>query len=415
MSIPRTASPDSTIAFLTEGYDFVGTRCRRLDTDVFETRLMGRRVVCMSGAEAASVFYHPGRLTRRKALPPTTLRLLQGKGSVQGLDGEAHHHRKRLFMSFMTPESIAALTAAMEKVWDDRLLRWSRMETVELHHEVEEILCRAVCTWAGVPLSEDEASERTKEFSAMIDGAGAVGPRAVRGLYLRSHTERWAHDVIDRVRGGQLPVPDGSPVQRTAWQAEPNGRLLPTRVAVVELLNFLRPTVAVARFVTYAALALHEHGELREQVRQGDAGYARRFAQEVRRYYPFFPVVAGRVLHEFEWRDRHFTPGDWIMLDIYGTNRDRRTWRDADSFWPDRFKDWDEGLFSLIPQGGGDADLGHRCPADEISISLTAKAVQKLASMSYAVPAQDLSIDLSRIPAIPASRFVMTGAKQAAG
>jgi fatty-acid peroxygenase len=32
--------------------------------------------------------------------------------------------------------------------------------------------------------------------------------------------------------------------------------------------------------------------------------------QEVRRFYPFFPFVSGRVLTEFAWRGHRFARGD---------------------------------------------------------------------------------------------------------
>lgn len=97
-TIPHDGSLDSTLALLRDGYDFIGKRSRRLQSDIFATRLMQRRAVCMVGEDAARAFYHPGRFTRRGAIPPTTLRLLQDKGSVQLLDGEAHRLRKAMFL-----------------------------------------------------------------------------------------------------------------------------------------------------------------------------------------------------------------------------------------------------------------------------------------------------------------------------
>src|SRR3546814_14285870 len=49
--MPRDDAFDSTSALLSEGYRFIPERCRRLRSDVFEARLMLRRVVCMSGEE----------------------------------------------------------------------------------------------------------------------------------------------------------------------------------------------------------------------------------------------------------------------------------------------------------------------------------------------------------------------------
>ena len=61
----RLLAKDSTLALLLEGYEFISKRCRRYRSDVFETRLMLTKVVCMMGKEAAEVFYHPGRFTRK--------------------------------------------------------------------------------------------------------------------------------------------------------------------------------------------------------------------------------------------------------------------------------------------------------------------------------------------------------------
>lgn len=60
-------------------------------------------VVCMRGAEAARVFYAPGRFTRVGAMPKGVLRLLQDEGSVVTLDGAMHRTRKRLSLDIPAP------------------------------------------------------------------------------------------------------------------------------------------------------------------------------------------------------------------------------------------------------------------------------------------------------------------------
>ncbi len=63
----------------------------------------------------------------------------------------------------------------------------------------------------------------------------------------------------------------------------------------------------------------------------------------------------------------------------------------------------------FIPQGGGDPARGHRCPGEWVVIELMKTAVLLLTKeMSYQVPPQDLYIRLSRMPAIPKSRFVIS-------
>ncbi len=52
-SVPRDPLPDATLALLRDGYRFIPRRCERFGSDLFETRLLLRRAVCMRGPEAA--------------------------------------------------------------------------------------------------------------------------------------------------------------------------------------------------------------------------------------------------------------------------------------------------------------------------------------------------------------------------
>src|SRR3546814_12519559 len=84
---------------------------------------------------------------------------------------------------------------------------WTNRPEIVLFDEVEEILCRAVCNWAGVPLDDSESTRRTRELSAMVEGAGSVGPRNWRGQFLRARTERWARHLVGRARAGPIAPP----------------------------------------------------------------------------------------------------------------------------------------------------------------------------------------------------------------
>jgi fatty-acid peroxygenase len=263
-----------------------------------------------------------------------------------------------------------------------------------------------------VPLQVGEVGTRTRQFAAMVEGAGSAGPRNVRGQLLRHRAERWAGDVIARVRSGDLTVDQGRAADVIAWHRDADGRLLDGSVARVVLINVLRPTVALARFITFAALALHQHPECQAKVVDDD--YLRWFVQEVRRYYPFFPMIGGRSRKAFHWRGSHFPAGSWFLLDIYATNHDPRIWTDPAAFRPERFAAWDGGPYTFVPQGGGEHETGHRCAGEWLTISVMERAVRLLTmAMTYDVPLQDLSIDLSRMPAAPASGVRITRIREA--
>jgi fatty-acid peroxygenase len=408
--IPRDKTFDCSLALLTNGYRFISERCERNGADLFRTRMLLRPAVCVSGEEAARMFYQPDRFSRKLAMPPQTLMSLQDVGSVQQMQGDAHRHRKQMFMSLMSPESIKRLGDLFEQKWTDRVGRLERSGAqVSLHHEVEDLLCRAVCEWTGIRLTEEEAPQRAKEFSAMIDGAGAIGPRNWKGLALRHRTERWAQKLISDIRHSPLSRPERSPLETIALYRDEHGKTLPAKVAAVELINILRPTVAVGRFITFAALALHTYPEYRDRLRTGGDEWREMFTQEVRRYYPFFPLVAGNAKEDIEWQGHHIEKGTWVMLDLHGTNHDARSWKDPHEFRPERFKNWPGNAYSLVPQGAGEFDAGHRCPGEWITIELIKRALHMLVSgMDYEVPPQDLTVRLSRLPAIPESRFIIS-------
>ncbi|MCB0136920.1 MAG: cytochrome P450, partial [Caldilineaceae bacterium] len=97
-----------------------------------------------------------------------------------------------------------------------------------------------------------------------------------------------------------------------------------------------------------------------------------------------------------------------VLLDLYGTNHDVRLWEQPNAFWPERFRTHDVTPFDLIPQGGGDYYVNHRCAGEWITLALMKGALQMLTSaMQYYVPPQNLQISLAQFPALPQSGFVI--------
>ncbi len=389
--------PDDTLAIATQGYAFIGNRCRAAGADVFETRILLQRTICMLGAEAARVFYDRERIGREGAAPLRVQATLFGRGGVQGLDGDAHLARKHLLLERLTPGEIARLRDLFEAGLVAALARWP--ERIVLFDEVQDVLCRAVCTWAGVTIDEDR---RIRDIAAMIDGSGGAGPRHWRARVGRARAEWWIEKQVEQVRAGKVTATG-------ALDAFARSDL-DARTAAVDLLNLIRPTVAIARYVVFAALALHEYPHTGDLL--ADDALLVPFVHEVRRFYPFFPAVAGRVVQPFSWHGVDFTIGTRVLLDLYGTNHDARTWTDPEEFRPERFVGWNGDPFTLIPQGGGDVTTGHRCAGETVTIELLKVATRFLVrSTSYEVPPQDLTVSLARIPTMPASRFVMSNPK----
>ncbi|MFC4019863.1 cytochrome P450 [Micromonospora sp. GCM10011542] len=414
-SMPADRSPDSTLAYLRAGYRFIGERCDRYGSDIFQTRILLTPTICLRGRPAAALFYDTERFQRQGAMPLRVQRTLTGRRGVQSLDGAEHHDRKAMLMSIMTPTAIRQLGQLFDAEWRARIPAWEGSPPgVVLYDELGRMLTRVVCAWAGVPLALSQVDRRTVDLHAMIEGPAVVGPRHWRGLLARRRGERWIADVIERTRIGTHPALAGSALKVIAEHRDANDRLLPRRIAAVELLNVLRPAVAVDRYIVFAALALHDHPAWRWRVRDDDAA-TEQFVQEVRRYYPFFPAAAARVRRAFDWQGHHFPRGRRVLLDLYGTNHHPTLWPQPELFRPERFADWPGDPFALIPQGGGNHATGHRCAGEWITIDLMKRAVTNLtATMRYEVPPQDLALTLHRMPALPPSGFRIANVRRTA-
>jgi len=411
--IPRVPAVDSTLEFKRDPYGFIAKRCQRCGEDVFEARILFRQTICMTGPEAAALFYDEERFQRKGAAPLRLQATLFGRKGVQTLDGEAHRERKHMFLVLMRSESVRRLGDGCDDWLRIYARKWERMGRVELYAQAREVLCRAVCDWAGVPLADSQVALRTEQLSARFESAGRVRLERWAGRLARLRVQRWAGDVLDRIRSGRLQVPIGSAAQAVATHRGYGGKRLDRGTGAAELLNILRPTVAVAVYIAFEALALQEYPECRKKLRDGrNSDYAEWFVQEVRRFYPFFPSIVALVRSTFEWKGYTFPKGRTVILDLYGTNRDPRAWERADEFWPERFAAVPRDSFALIPQGGGDHNAGHRCAGEWMTVELMKRAARFLANgLDYDVPPQDLAIDMSGLPALPGSRFIMSNVR----
>jgi fatty-acid peroxygenase len=409
--IPRD-SFDGTLALARDPYRFIGERCRRHGGDLFRTRILLRDTVCMTGPRAAALFYTSEHLIRAGAAPERVQKTLFGVGGVQGLDGEAHRHRKRMFMMLMAPDRIAALARLSLEAWRAWAERWAAMRQVRLYDELRQLLTAVVCSWAGVAVPPRELPARTRQLSTLFEAAGAMGPRHWRARRARRRADRWIEDLIRRIRAGTEEPPEHSAARVIASHRELDGSLLPPRVAAVELLNVLRPTVAVSVYLVFIAHAFHTHPGWRRRLVAAPDEWTEPFVQEVRRDYPFFPSVIARVRDEFRWHGYPFPRGARVMLDLYGTNHDARAWRHPYDFRPERFVGRRIGAYELVPQGGGDPDTRHRCAGERITIELMKVGARFLAqNLAYALPPQDVELDYARLPAMVRSGFVMTNVR----
>jgi fatty-acid peroxygenase len=213
-------------------------RARHDGADTFETRLLGRRALVVRGPAGARLFYDTSVIRRYDAIPAPLASLLFGAGAVHGLDDAEHAARKSMFLGLLTPERIAPLVTAVERELARRAARWRGR--VAVFDELVEVYGTAVLPWAGISCSRRRAARLARRLARIVDGFGGVPTAYARGWAARIAANRWARRLVESVRIGETIPPAGSVLAVIA------GSDLPASVAAVELINVLRPTVAVA-------------------------------------------------------------------------------------------------------------------------------------------------------------------------
>ncbi|ASS68612.1 MULTISPECIES: cytochrome P450 [unclassified Paenibacillus] len=403
---PKEEGLDHSLSLLREGYLFVTSRADAFQSDLFETRLLGERAVCMRGEEAAELFYDNSKFKRHGAAPKRVLKTLLGETGVQTLDGEEHRHRKAMFMSLMNRGALVRMRAIVGKQWMLAAGRWEAEQEINLYEEAQLLLCRAACEWAGVPLDAGEAGQKAEWLAAMYESPASLGMTYIKGRRSRRKAEKWIGELVDSVRAGTLHPPEGAALHTIALHRDLKGELLETKTASVEVLNILRPIVAVAVYIAFAALAVIQQPQEKARLASSDEDALKNFVQEVRRFYPFFPFSPARAVKDFEWGGYKFHEGMLVLLDLYGTNHHPRLWSSPALFQPDRFREWSGSPFRFVPQGGGDHDAGHRCAGEWITLEIMKESLDFLANkLRFEVPEQDVSFSFGEMPSLPHSRI----------
>jgi fatty-acid peroxygenase len=377
---PTRTGAREAVSLLRHGYRYWDLRRRQEGSEVVRTRLAHERVVAVRGPEAATFFYEQDGTERSTALPTSLVGPLFGRGAVHTLDGLAHRDRKRMFNLVLGPHAVQDVAAAVARRWDDRAPHWRG--DLDVFDEVGRILLESGCEWVGIDLPADEAPSRTRDMLAMVDGFGAPSGRQLRARRARRRTDAWVTDLVLAAR--RSIVPPRTPLGQVARHVDEHCELLDPHTAAVEVINLVRPLVAVSWLVSGMFEAFAAHPDVRDDLRAGRVS-ATDVAQEVRRTYPFVPFLATRATRDLHWQGHDVPEGALVVLDVWGTDHDPRTWSDPDTFDPSRFQRVPVTPYNLVPQGGGLRTTGHRCPGEDVVLMVLTTLAPRVAALSASV------------------------------
>jgi fatty-acid peroxygenase len=419
MSISTTINllRDDSVSVLTRGYDFGAHiwRRARAGARAVPMGLLGKEALLVRGAEGVALFYDEDRIARHGAMPAFIQETLFGRGSVHSLDGDAHRHRKSTFLDVAYEDAqVARLTPLLQTEWQAELDDWAAGGDRSAYDAAVGAFGRAIMRWAGLPGTRAAKTRWAARLAQIVDGFGApYSPEYLVAFGNRMWSDRHAERLIQAVRDGTLEAGEGTALHEWAWHRDRDDQLLPARLAGIELQNSMRPMIAVARFVAFAAKELHDRPEWRARIAAEAGGrgslvdgpLATAFAQEIRRTAPFVPILPGWATSDVELDGERVPAGGRVVLDILGTDTDDRSWERAGEFDPERFLGVDdyEALAAFVPHGGGHPATGHRCPGEKLAIAGLAAAVAALSNPRVTILDRGLEVNRRRLPTKPAS------------
>src|SRR5699024_7160195 len=151
---------------------------------------------------------------------------------------------------------------------------------------------------------------------SMISGTFTSPVDHIKGVEDRKKSEKWARKLIESAR--EHPVPGKENVALYAFASAKNliGELLPLDTAAVELLNIIRPTLALTVCSAFICYVLFIRSDIYVQLNSNCDELLDSFFLEMRRYYLFFYSVLVISLQEVEIDGYKIPDDSWVALDL---------------------------------------------------------------------------------------------------
>ncbi len=277
---------------LDEGYLLLSKLREEADAPVVKARLLNKEVIAVYGEEAAKKFYDPRNFKREGAMPKLVLKTLFGEDGVQTLDGKSHEKRKTIFMDLMTPKRMEDYHRILDRTLTKRMDQ--EHGEFQLFDVAKDVLFRSICEWSGINLAQMSQTEidRLAEYQISMISSAVTNPKThVKGIENRKKAEKWVQSLIEEARTHPVAGKEEVALYAFASATDDDGELLPIDVAAVELLNVIRPTVALTVWIALMGHALFSRPDIYQRLHAEFDQLQDSFIQEMRRYYPFFPML----------------------------------------------------------------------------------------------------------------------------
>ncbi len=410
-----------TIAFLRDPVGLLARRTRELGP-VFRIHLHGDDLACFVGPEAFAFFLDERYFTRARANPPH-VEALFGPEAVLFLEGDQFRERKELLMQVLGPGAHAAYTPTIERVMARYARRWADRGAFRWVPEITSMtMTIAAAIFLGADPDQDDA-EIGSLLEAALGGILSVPVNLPFTRYGRALKARDAmHARIDAAIEAHVNG-DGKDAMSRLIAARTSGGEGLTRSQVrVETFHSFAAHVAVIGGLSFLAMLLGQHGDVKERVRAEirerlGAGpltpdslralvYLDRVCREMRRVSPVVSITFfAKARNECTYEGVRIPKGIGAVGCITSTLRDATTYAEPARFDPDRWlgdRATARHHAGWVAHGGGTSLEAHRCGGEQLTtLMLKTFAVVTLRDYDWKFPAQDFSPIRGRLFATP--------------
>ncbi len=391
---------DKSLDFLKSGYLFAANRRREAGLEPhshtpFTFTMLGKDATVIRGEEAVKFFYDESKISREGAMPAPISDSLFGKGTIHGMDGQPHKVRKQQMADMAYEDSRVEVFKQLVAEEIQKTVQGWASKPGNVYDDIAVAYGLAAFRWAGLPMKEAQMVKRAKQYSHLLDTFGNPAKNVLAQVD-RKRLDSYFYKLMGDIRAGKVPVDSDSVAAHIADLRDEKGQLVDLHISAIEIQNLTRPTVAVSRFAAFGAVALVQNPEWAQKLRQAVAANggslinlkeAIAFAQEVRRVYPFVPMLPGFVKQDTEISGCPLHKGQRVLMDIVGTHNSPSIWENPADFDPQRFMgidDWEQ-ITGFLPQGGGEVRSGHRCPGEKIAVAALSATVAALSHESVEI------------------------------
>lgn len=384
---------------------------------VFKLRLLGSKMICMVGPDAFKLLASERHFQREGANPRHWRRLMNWDPSPL-IDGPKRSRRKHLVLQAFTRQRLDDYLPIIESIYQAYLASWERQERFSWLAEFKTLsLAVSEALYLGAAATPRNAADLLliERLYAGFSSIPIQLPFTTYGRALKArdeliaaieravqaHRETQATDVLGNLMAARDEHGEGLNLHEL--DAEIQQFFFASYGAMYATLSCL--VIALAQYEEPRRRALAEvklhapEGPVTLKVLE-KLEYVDRFAREVRRFYPLTATTLFATVKQGFTYNGYYVPADWKAIGfINGTMHEPKTFRDPESFDPDRFsperRDGQRLPEGYVAHGGGSPE-GHRCAGEPLAdMHLNLAIVLLLRDYTWEFPPQDLNLDPS--------------------